>query len=103
MFSSLLYDTGIFQLGWNRLDQNKNPIPEYNGRGITFGIWGSEHRYEPIQCKVTFENYKEHEVFYAGEKGITASLTYYLMESLKNQVLVRMYLLREKSSLQPPK
>ncbi|EID72353.1 hypothetical protein [Imtechella halotolerans] len=76
VFSSLLYDTGIFQLGIGiDLDQNKNPIPEYNGRGITFGIWGSEHRYEPIQCKVTFENYKEHEVFYAGEKGITASLT----------------------------
>ncbi len=77
VLAGTLMDAGKFQVGIGlKLNENNRPILEGDGPGLVFGEWNSQQKYTPVGSpKMTLKNYQEHNISFAGEKGVGASYT----------------------------
>lgn len=85
----LLYDTGKCNIGIGfLLDENNNPIPESNLRGISFNEWNGEKVYKSEQFTATLENYQTHtfDLYNEGEEDNVASFTLHFEGTFSNSL-----------------
>ena len=85
----LLYDTGKCNIGIGfLLDENNNPIPESNPRGISFNQWNGEKVYKSVQYTATLENYQTHtiDLYNEGVEDNVASFTLHFEGTFSNSL-----------------